>query len=102
MFGTAQRPSLQDANQRDYFSLHNFWKRGSLRKGSNSGLTRSVFLSPAKNYWISSRLAIYIPAKTPAERIVSRYGFGASEATILSKRGSLRSGSQNGCNFNWP
>ncbi len=28
--------------------------------------------------------------------------FGASEATICSKRGSPRSGSQNGCNFSWP
>ena len=28
--------------------------------------------------------------------------FGASEATIFSKRGSPRNGSQNGSSFNWP
>ena len=28
--------------------------------------------------------------------------FGASEATILSKRGSPRSGSQKGCSFRFP
>ena len=27
---------------------------------------------------------------------------GASEATIASKRGSPRSGSQSGCSFSWP
>jgi len=35
-------------------------------------------------------------------RVYFSVSLGTSEATILSKRGSPRGGSQNGSNFNWP
>jgi hypothetical protein len=39
---------------------------------------------------------------SPLRFALSKNHFGASEVTIFSKRGSPRSGSQNGSNFNWP
>ena len=45
------------------------------------------------------QVAVYFFSSCLTPCIVS---FGASEATIFSKHGSFRSGSQNGSSFNWP
>src|SRR6266700_1714386 len=60
------------------------------------GLASIFFVLLEKNLSASRR------NQNANRRVLPRCYFGAREATICSKRGSPRNGSQNGSSFNWP